>query len=279
MSFKTIVVHLDTGARCPARVELAIDLARRHRARLVGIAATGMPDVILTLNASVPDGLEVVAMSQATLRNNAEATASAFEAQCRQAGFDAFESRVVVEEAIDAVVRHARCSDLLVVGQTDVTAAIDGVAFDFPQQALLHTGPPVLVVPYAGWFGTIGQRVLIAWKDTREASRAVRDSLPLLRGARRVSLVEIGTVPAPEGSEESLKAAAAWIAAHDIEVQAHREIALFDAGEQLLSRANGLEVDLIVCGGYGHSRLREWVLGGVTRHLLGHMTVPTLFSH
>ena len=79
--------------------------------------------------------------------------------------------------------------------------------------------------------------------------------------------------------DDSLAAASAWLGSHAIAFAAHREIALADTGEQLLSRARELEADLIVCGGYGHSRLREWAFGGVTRHLLGHMTVPTLLSH
>jgi nucleotide-binding universal stress UspA family protein len=137
----------------------------------------------------------------------------------------------------------------------------------------------VLVVPYAGTFASLGERVLIAWKDTREAARALRDALPLLRDARHVSLVEVGPVRTDAAGDGSLEAASAWLDSHSIPFAAHREIGLAEVGEQLLSRASDLGVDLIVCGGYGHSRLREWVLGGVTRHLLGHMTVPTLLSH
>jgi nucleotide-binding universal stress UspA family protein len=79
--------------------------------------------------------------------------------------------------------------------------------------------------------------------------------------------------------DRSLEAASAWLDSHAIAFAAHREIELADTGAQLLSRASDLDVDLVVCGGYGHSRLREWALGGVTKHLLGHMTVPTLLSH
>ena len=279
MTYKTIVAHLDVGARCAARVDLAIQLARRFDARLVGIAATGLPDVIVTMNSAIPDALECVALSAATLRQNAEAAAGAFEAQCRNAEIASFESRVIVEEALDAVVRHGRCSDLLVLGQTDVASPIDGIAFDFPQQVLLHAGPPALVVPYTGRFATVGRRALVAWKDTREAAHALRDALPLLRDAEKVSLIEIGLAVAPNGADDSLRSAWAWVASHEVAVEAHRELDFAGAAEQLLSRATDLSVDLIVCGAYGHSRLREWVLGGVTRHLLGHMTVPTLFSH
>jgi len=183
------------------------------------------------------------------------------------------------DEAVDAVVRWGRCSDLVVVGQTDTGAPIDGVAFDFPQQALLHAGPPVLVVPHAGMFATVGQNVLIAWKGTRESANAVRNALPLLRSAQRVTLVEVGDAPERVAGDDSLMSAKAWLESHGVKVRAHRELALASVGDQLLSRAADIGADLIVCGGYGHSRLREWMLGGVTRHLLEHMTVPVLFSH
>jgi len=177
------------------------------------------------------------------------------------------------------MVQHGRCGDLIVVGQTDRNLPRDGVALDFPQQVLLHAGPPVLVVPYTGLFAGVGQGVLVAWKGTRESANALRNALPLLRSARRVSLVEVGEAPDPAAGDDALVSAKAWLESHGIEVRAHRELAFAGVGDQLLSRAADIDADLIVCGGYGHSRLREWVLGGVTRHLFEHMTVPVLFSH
>jgi hypothetical protein len=172
-----------------------------------------------------------------------------FEQECRRAGVASFRAEIVIDEAVDAVVRLGRCSDLVVVGQTDVGAPIQGVAFDFPQQVLLHAGPPVLVVPYAGTFGSLGERVLVGWKDTREAARALRDALPLLRDARHVSLVEVGPVPGDARGKDSLEAASAWLDSHSIPVAAHREIELAGVGDQLLSRAADLDAD--------HRRLRR----------------------
>ena len=94
-----------------------------------------------------------------------------------------------------------------------------------------------------------------------------------------MSVVEIAEVRDRPRKDDSLALAASWLEAHGIACKAHREIDLAGAGDQLLSRASEIGADLIVSGGYGHSRLREWVLGGVTRHLLEHMTVPVLFSH
>ena len=278
MSYKTIAVHLNDGAHCALRVSLAARLAVQFEGLLVGIAPTGVADVILTMNSAVPDGVELTALSTAHLRQRAEATAQAFDAQCRALKIPAL-SRVVVDEAVDAMVAHGRCSDLIVVGQTDRLCTADGLAFDFPQQVLLHAGPPVLVVPYAGVFDSVGRHVLVAWKGTRESANALRNALPVLGAAKKVSLVEVGALANGAESADSLALATAWLASHGIACRAHREIGLADAGEQLLSRTANVGADLIVSGGYGHSRLREWVLGGVTRHLLEHMTVPVLFSH
>jgi nucleotide-binding universal stress UspA family protein len=277
MSLKTVTIHLDDGPRCAIRVALAARVASGFDGRLVGVAPTGVPDIILSMSSAVPDGIELIALSAAYLRQRAEAAAQAFDAQCKALGIRA-ESRVAVAGSLDALVDHGRCSDLIVVGQTDRNQLSDGAAFDFPQQVLLNAGPPVLVVPYAGAFAATGQNVLVAWKKSRESANAVRNSLPLLRLARRVSLVEVGEADGSPG-DDSLLSAKAWIESHGIELHAHRELALADVGDQLLSRAAGIGADLIVCGGYGHSRLREWMLGGVTRHLLEHMTVPVLFSH
>jgi nucleotide-binding universal stress UspA family protein len=121
--------------------------------------------------------------------------------------------------------------------------------------------------------------VLVAWKDTREAARALRDALPLLRECEHATLLEVGEGAAAEGDDESLQAAGRWLAAHGVGADLRREADVCGAANQLLSRAADLGADLLVAGGYGHSRLREWVLGGVTRHLLKHMTVPILMSH
>ena len=279
MSYKTLVVHLDDGPRCAARVALAGRLAGQFGARLIGIVATGLPDVIVTMNRAVPDSVECIVLSAAQLRAQADAAAHAFERQCAAAGTASFESRVVVSEAVDAVVRHGRCSDLVIVGQTDRNATPDGVAFDFPQQVLLHTGTPTLVVPHAGSFTSLGRRVLVAWKEVRESSRAIRDALPLLRRAEAVALCAVAQGEADSPEDDRFDAVVAWLGSHGIRPATHVEAAGADVGDRLLSRAADFGADLIVCGGYGHSRLREWVLGGTTRHLLEHMTVPTLLSH
>jgi nucleotide-binding universal stress UspA family protein len=137
------------------------------------------------------------------------------------------------------------------------------------------------VVPYAGTFKTIGQRVLVAWNAGREATRAVNDALPLLEGAAKVTVLAInphgglrghGEVPGADIAlhlaRHGVRAEASAIKSDDVEI-----------GALLLSQAADLNADLIVMGAYGHSRLREVVLGGATREILRSMTVPVLLSH
>ena len=276
MTCKTILVALDTGPRCVARVAVAARLAVVHRSRLVGVAPTGLPDVIVTMNRMVPDAVECGSLSASFLRERADALARAFEQQAGDAGVPCIEARVVEDEPLNAVVRAGRCCDLVVVGQTDPSTPVDGIAFDFPQQVVLHTGAPVLVVPFAGGFGAPGARVLGAWKDTREAARALRDALPTLRGAEQVMLVEIGD----DGiAPDTLTDAQRRLADQGIAATARSVPGLANAGDALLALAAELSCDPVVMGAYGHSRLRERVLVGVTRHILDAMTVPTLMSH
>jgi len=279
MPFKTIAVHLDGSTRCAVRVDIAIELARRFDGRLVGIAPTGLPDVTIPLDTDIADVLSMAALSAHALREQAEAAARAFELRCRAAGLARAESQLAIEPAIDAMVVRGRCSDLAVVGQTDGSALVDGVPFDLPQQVLLHAGVPVLVVPYAGEVAPPGRRVLVAWKNTQEAARAVRAALPLLDGALDVTLAEFGEERSHGSDEPTHDAAAAWLVSHGLAVRRRRDPSRDAVGDRLLTLAAELEADLIVAGGYGHSRLREWTLGGVTRDLLQRMTVPTLLSH
>ena len=278
--FKTIGVHLDAGPHCAQRVDLAISVAARHGAHLVGLAPTGLPDALATLSSAVPDGVEFIALSARFLRERAEAAVADFVERARAAGVASYEARVVVDEPVDAIVRLGRCSDLLVIGQTDRRASPDGVAWDFPQQTVLHAGCPLLVVPFAGRSDAVGERVLVAWKGTREAVRAVRDALPVLRAAERVVLIEVAdAAPPTDAGRVALLEVQGWLSRHGVESEVRLESGGGEAGDVLLSRAADHGSDLIVMGAYGHSRVREWVLGGVTRHLLNHMTVPTLMSH
>ena len=279
MKLAVVVVHLDAGRRCPARVRIAARIAAEHGAHLVGVAPTGLPDVILTLNSAVPDSLDIVGWSAAGLRSQAEQLAADFEKIARDAGVSSFAAEVVEGEAVDETIRVGRASDLVVIGQTDIGHPVDGIARDFPQQVLVHTGTPVLVVSGRGAVDTVGTKALVGWKNTREAARALRDALPMLQRASQVFLLEVEEESDAPARADRVEPARDYLRRHGIDATGVRAGGPGEVGEVLLAEARRRSCDLLVMGGYGHSRAREWIAGGATRHVLAHADIAVLLSH
>lgn len=276
MGYRTILVHIDPGKRCSLRVEVAISLAQQHDAHLVALHALAPFEPPGYVLAQVgPELLD--AQKRASAADLARAERE-FLAQASAAGLRNIEWRAAIDDTVDAMTLHARYADLLVIGQTDASQD-SNIAPDFPERLVLAAGRPVLIVPSAGTFPTIGKRILVAWNPSREATRAVTDAIPLLRLADTVHVMAVnprrdehGSVP---GADIGL-----YLARHGVRVEVKSDQgAEIDVGNELLSRAADLDADLIVMGGYGHSRLKEWVLGGATRTILESMTAPVLMSH
>lgn len=276
MTYKTILVHVDSGKHCPARLRIAVDLARRFSAHLVGLHA--LTSVRLPAYAIAEAGATLIEAQKAVAREQESAAAALFRSATEGAGLVSVEWRVSKDDAVDATALHARYADIVVVGQSREGDGA-GVETDYPEQVVLAAGRPVLVVPYAGKFETMGKRVLVAWDAGREATRALTDAIPLLREADQVNVVAFN----PEGTAHGAVPGAdigLYLARHNVRVEVgyHRADDI-DVGNQLLSRVADLGIDLIVMGAYGHSRLRELVMGGATRTVLESMTAPVLLSH
>jgi nucleotide-binding universal stress UspA family protein len=273
MSYKTILVHLDERARRSERLQLGCALARRFDAHLIGLFALGASRI--PSYAIAEAGPLVQEIETRRRRDAARAAEREFREAERRAGVKT-EWRLSMDDAAPALRLSARYADLVIAAQPERE---DPGSTSFAGELLLSVGRPVLFVPYAGKFPNTGQRVLIAWNASREAARAVSDALPLLKGAASVEVVafdpragEHGEVP---GADLAL-----YLARHGIKASAARQRAPdMDVASQILSRAADGNADLIVMGGYGHSRMRELVLGGATRGLLQAMTVPVLMSH
>jgi len=276
--YKTILVHLDVGARTAARLDLACRLARRFDAHLAGVHA--LTEIRLPPYAAVMTGqsgelAEFQAHAAVELRKRSEGV---FRKCVAAAGLTKTEYRASRADALAAVPLHARYADLVVAGQPDEKDA-SGVEPDFVERLLLAAGRPVLIVPYVGSFADAGKRVLVAWNASREATRALTDSIPLLREAEAVHVIAFDPAAAPHGEVPGADIGL-YLARHGIKVTVSQQSAPdVDVGNQLLSRAADLDADLIVMGAWGHSRLTELVLGGVTQTILRSMTVPVLMSH
>jgi nucleotide-binding universal stress UspA family protein len=276
-SYKTIVVHLDGGGRCAERLDVACGLGARFDAHLVGLYAP--PELSLP---SYPHAAAAVVL-QAYERRVEEAAAEAkrmLEAAATRHGVRG-EWRQSKRFAAEAVALSARYADLVVIGQYEPgTRDMAAVPRHFPGEVLLTCGRPVLVVPYAGRFGPVGKRVLVAWNASREAARAVTHALPLLQAAESVEVVAFDPERAGDDHGDIAGAdIALYLARHRVKASAARQQAAIDVGAQILSRAADTGADLLVMGGYGHSRARELALGGATRSLLECMTLPVMMSH
>ena len=263
------------------RLRLAAALARRHEAHLSALHVIDLE--LPALMASRANHDAVLAGLLEGIRRDALAAMPKAEAEFRERlrldGI-AGEWRSVEGVVRHEVALHARCADLVVVGQEDPDGDRTGVS-GVVEQTLFTSGRPVLVVPFAGRFETVGHRVLIGWKASREAARAVNDALPLIAQAEAATVLAVSPRSGLEGhGGEPGADIALHLARHGIKVEVQHTVEpeISDA-DAILNAAADLSADLLVVGAYGHSRLREMVLGGVTRTLLRHMTVPVLMSH
>ena len=282
MSYKDLLVVLDSDAASRRRVDLAAALAERFAAHLVGLYRLPVPDVPHHLSYYDPAVLDPFFMD---LRQQAQAVADtereAFEHTASLRGLSV-EWRLIAEGLPEAdAALHARYVDLTILGQLNPDRGDLDLIRPRPEQVAFASGRPVLVVPYAGDFEVVGRRVLIGWNASREATRAVNDAMPLLMAADAVTVL---TIDAREGADRHGELPGADIslhlARHGVTAEIERTVSAgIGPGEVLLSRAADLGADLLVIGAYGHSRVRELLLGGATRSILQSMTLPVLMSH
>jgi len=280
MNYRTILVHLDGSGRSPARAALAAQWAKAHESHLVGLVPTGLYGGVVPADAVATGVTDYIADAASRLRLRAEAISREFRQDIHASGHLSYELRLVDGAAVDAVVRHGRASDLLVLGQDDESDAGHAAVRGLAQQVLMEAGRPLLVVPCAGDFDVPAKNVVVAWDGSRESTIAIHAGLPALRRASRVTLVSYRH-PGERSDEQRLLVPEMiqFLLRHGIQARAEQEVTEIDIAQALLSRLSDLGADLLVMGGYGHSRFRERVLGGVTRQVLAQMTVPVLMAH
>jgi nucleotide-binding universal stress UspA family protein len=286
MALRDLTVLLDPSEQSGKRLALAASLALRHGAHLNGLcladAVPPLEPVFLSADAyAFGGGLAMFLDQLRTERVERIAPVeAAFRARLARDGLSG-DWALVEGNPATAALTHARLADLVIAGQSDPEGASDQPSVNPVEEILLDSGRPLMVVPHYGDFPTCGETILVGWTETREAARAVHDAMPLLAAARSVIVlavvaehlgVEPGDVPAA--------AIAHHLARHGVKaVAAETVTGGITTADALLNYASDRSADLIVVGGYGHARVRELVLGGVTRSLLKHMTVPVLFSH
>ncbi len=278
MAYKNLLVHIDDSKVCAARLEAAIELARAHDAHLTGLYIAA--DSLLPGNMSAEVPARFLDALPAQVAERIEAARTGFTAAVERAGLtaDCRTAHCLSSRVAEVIALHARYADLVILGQPEPEGRRE-VNAQIPEDAMLGAGRPALVVPYIGAGERLGTRIMVAWDGGREAARAVGDALPLLERARSVVVLVINPRRAVHGERPGADIAL-HLARHGVIVEAqHLEAEGLAVGDALLSRLADQDIDLLVMGAYGHSRLRELVLGGVTRQIFQQMTVPVFMSH
>jgi len=273
---KDIVVNLGLNDNDPAG-SFAISVADTFGAHVLGMAFVYDPVIPGSVVGGIPP--QFIESQRAESEKAVNDAIARFDAAAKRAGIS-YETRAInasIAGAAERLGRIARRFDLAIVGQPDSDKAAPVEVVD--EGVLFESGRPVIFVPYIQKAGLKLDRVMVCWDGSRAATRAVADSLPFLQKAKQVQVVIVADKAAKVGELPGVDLAQ-HLARHGLKVEVKRIASPeIDVSSMLLSCAADLSADMIVMGGYGHSRLREFVLGGVTRGILESMTIPTLMSH
>ena len=278
MTYATLMVHLELGTPNTRLLQITGELARRFKASVIGIAARQPLQLVYGDGYVAGDFYE---RDEINLAKELQAAEAEFRAALHHSAHT-IEWRSARTYAVlaDYLVAEARSADLIVTG------VAHGDLFDSSRSVntgdlIMQAGRPVLTVPSASTAGHHLQlsHVLVAWKDTREARRAIADALPLLRQAEAVSVVEIADETELATAHKRVADVVHWLKRHHINAHGNAHVSDGNDAAALHALSQDAGADLIVAGAYGHSRLREWVLGGVTRDLLLSANRCSFVSH
>lgn len=280
MTIKDLLVHLDQSSASEARLETVLALAQQLDAHVTAVQLIAEPFLRGAAGHHLPAELLREHLMHAEAESEGTLAAARAAAEGRGVAFDALRESTSLDKLPTLLARHARYTDITVMGQPDVeSGGADEAAL--AEAAFMDSGHPALVIPRS-WSGSLPpRRAIVAWDGSREAARAATDAIPLLQAAELVLILVVdardisGAIHHSPGEELALH-----LRRHNLNAQA-RQISSDGASvpEIILAQARSEAADLLVMGGYGHSRLREMLIGGTTRYFLEHMTVPVLFAH
>lgn len=272
MTYRTILLALLDDPGNEQRIRLARRLAERFEGQLVGLHVSPPPILPFGYGDGSPYlGPELILSQREAAAALAERLRASFERTAEPAATGA----VFVEQEGDPGERLAQAAwaaDLTIAPRT-LETGLDALPAQLVEQAVIAAGGPLLMIPPDGWQREVGTQVLCAWNGSREAARALKDALPFLRGASRTTLVGIGELPGPPLAE-----VAAMLGRHGITAEPLGLEAEGDAGATLLRIAAERSCDLLVMGAYGRSRVRQLILGGVTRTMVREAALPVLLG-
>ncbi|MET4807242.1 universal stress protein [Limibacillus sp. MBR-115] len=276
MSLKTILVHLANDVEHRTRLKVALKLARQHDAKVFALfipTPIGMPAGITGRGASA------MFLSEASrnAREVADNLEKEFHEACERDGIE--NAWLVIEgDHVELMSEHAHTADIIIAAQPIIEHLEDHFRTRLPEELVMQSGLPVLVIP-RGFDpeNQIGKKVVLAWKGTREAVRAIRDSMTILASAEKVLVLTVG---ADAGDALSKLEVMEHLRRHGVNGEARNLAEIPDSvGKAILDFAETQGCDLIVLGAYGHTRWRQILLGGVTHEVLADSKIPLLMSH
>jgi nucleotide-binding universal stress UspA family protein len=276
---KRIALHVEKDQACAGRTVTALALARRFEAELLGIYVNYTWTHYPYSESVIPSAAYEVMLQQ--LAQEHDRCHAEFERCVADTGIAA-QWRNPGGRPDETLPLHARCADLLVTSQAHERETDSIVDPYMVENVIMNAGRPVLVVPYAGEYTSVGNRILVCWDGGREAARALVDAAPFVHSAEEIFVLTLDGDSAAMRARETVPGdLQAWFRAQGYgdPRMLVRETAGIGYGNAILNAASDHGCDLIVMGLYGHSRMREWVLGGASRDMLDAMTVPVLFSH
>jgi nucleotide-binding universal stress UspA family protein len=276
MTYKTVMVGLALGQPNDARLEVATQLAERFGARVIGVAAAEFsPPPYFTEGGPAQ---KLIDQGWAAVKNRLKDLESEFRAAMQNRSLEV-EWRCAEDFPTRFIVRQARACDILVVGDAARGVLADPFVQVDPSDLVMQVGRPLLVVPgTCNWLDL--RNVMVAWKDTAEARRAVSDALPLLRKSTEVTIVEVAEDEADRASALlRVEDVVAWLSRHDVRASLQVPNQCGNAASQLERVASDVGAGVVIAGAYGHSRLSEWILGGVTRRLVNPSSRCSLLCH
>lgn len=269
MNLKDILVHIDTRPTCRSRLEVAIKLAVQQQSLLTGIYIIPHPHYFTP---------------RSDYQAEAEAAEENFRHQAKQAGVSCewicVDTKTSGLDVPNAINLYTHYRDLLVISQTDSDAPDPIIPDNLPEKAVLGSGRPVLIVPYAGDFNRAVKRILVAWRGGPESSRALHDAMPVLRKAERINVITVQGQEADQLYESKEADICKHMARYDLPLSCEKRSGRdLSVGDMLLNRCAEYGTDLLVMGATMQSRRGYQTLGETGRHLLRHMTAPVLMSH
>lgn len=280
MSLKDLLVLVDATPSSAHRIKVAFDLAIAFDAHVAALCLVVEPYVPAVAGMHLPPQIVDEQRARALAESAALLQELAHQAAAAGVKLETRSELAQGDRLADVLARQCRHVDLAIVGQPDAERGDDNDRI-LAEAAFMNSGRPAIVVPFIGARKMPPQKVAIAWDGSREAARAVNDALPLLLGAKEVAVLVVaperlgGRVGATPGAD-----IAAHLARHGVKVEVKTmPAARISIGDAILAAIADESSDLLVMGGYGHSRLREMILGGTTEHLLRHMTIPIMLAH